>query len=64
MVLKDFSQEYGQESNMNRKNVVMQLLPLQSWPVRGALSASAAAWADGSAVHGKRFFTPTQFITK
>lgn len=66
MVLKDFSQEYGQESNVNRENVVTQLLPLQSCPVGDAHSASAAAWADRSAVHGKQnhLFSPTQFIKK
>lgn len=66
MVLKDFSQRSGQESNMNRENVVTQLLPLQGCPVGDAHSASAAAWAGRSATRGKKnhFFSPSQFIKK
>lgn len=66
MVLQDFSQPSGQESNMNRENVVIQLLPLQGCPVGDAQGASAAAWAGRSATHGKKnhFFSPSQFIKK
>lgn len=66
MVLKDFSEEYGQENNMHMENVVTQLLPLWSCLVGDARSASAAAWAGQSAMHRKmaHFSFPTQSIEK
>lgn len=65
-VLEDFSWDYRQESNMNRENMVTQLLHLQSCPLGDAHRASAADWPGQSATCEKQehFFTPTQFIKK